>query len=74
MGVAAEVIHCTCTNFSNWTFMYLVFISAVSYLHVQLRGGERGQVGCVRAGDTDTTSCSGEMGELGGYQMGNIAP
>lgn len=54
--------------------MYLVFISAVSYLHVQLRGGERGQVGCVRAGDTDTTSCSGEMGELGGYQMGNIAP
>ena len=41
--------------------MYLIFISAVSYLHVQLRGGERGQVGCVRAGDTDTTSCSGEM-------------
>ena len=42
-------------------FIYFVFVSAVSHLHMQLRGGERGKVGCVGARDTDTTSCNGEV-------------
>ena len=37
---------------------YLVFLFAVCHFHVQLGGGERGQVRRVGTRDTDTPGCS----------------